>query len=128
MYQPGAWFTWYLGLANSPEEATTATAMMLPTELYWMFGTLGVIGGMAVLAWLYFRVWRYLWRRSARDIIPLVALFALLARSSGLEGIHTIYAISSPIILVVYVILFDHLQRRFFPTLTRMAGRQRVAK
>jgi hypothetical protein len=127
LYQPGAWFTWYLGHADSPETATTATAMMLPTELYWMFGIGGVILGMAMIAVLYFFTWKFLLRRSARGLLPLVALFALLARSGGgLEEIHTIYAISSPIILTVYVVLFDYAQRILTPVLAGRALRRRV--
>jgi len=110
-YAPGAWFTWYLGLASSPETATTSIATMLPTELYWMFGLSGVVVGMMVLGLLYFHVWRFMIRESAKGILPTVALFAMLGRTSGLEEIHTIYAVSGPIILVVYVIVLNRLQR-----------------
>jgi len=127
LYQPGAWFTWYLGNASSPETATTSTAMMLPTELYWMFGIFGVLFGMALLAVLYFYTWRYLMRRAIRGLVPLVALFGLLATAGGLESIHTIYAISSPIILVVYVVAFNRLQRLFSPGLSRMGVKKRGA-
>lgn len=127
LYLPGAWFTWYLGQASSPETATTATAMMLPTELYWMFGIFGVLFGMALLAVLYFYTWRYLMRRAIREMVPLVALFGLLATAGGLESIHTIYAISSPIILVVYVVAFERLQRLFSPRLSRMGVKKRGA-
>ena len=112
-YAPGAWFTWYLGNAQSPEAATTSTAMMMPTELYWMFGLPGVVLGMAVLSLLYFKVWSYLVQASNNRLVPLVALFAMLARAGGMEEIHTIYAISSPIIFLVYVLVFDKLHRTF---------------
>lgn len=125
-YAPGAWFTWYLGKAASPEEATSSTAMMLPTEWYWMFGWAGVICGMAFLGWLYFHCWRFLFIRTF-SLFSLLALFALLARSGGLEGVHTIYAISSPVILVVYVVIFDRLQRSFLPRLAKLGlTRRRV--
>lgn len=125
LYLPGAWFTWYLGYADSPETATTSTAMMLPTELYWMFGITGVVLGMTAIAALYFFVWKFLLRKSARGLVPLVALFALLARSGGgLEEIHTIYAISSPIILVAYVIFFDYGQRLLSQVLAGAASRR----
>ncbi|BAL23241.1 hypothetical protein [Azoarcus sp. KH32C] len=114
-YMPGAWFTWYLGKADSPESATTSTAMMLPTELYWMFGIPGVLIGMGLLGWLYFATSRYLIQRATLHLIPLVGYFAFLARASGLQEIHTIYAASSPIVLLVYVMIFDRLQRAFFP-------------
>ncbi|NCC05256.1 MAG: hypothetical protein EOM37_14760 [Proteobacteria bacterium] len=125
VYAPGAWFTWYLGRAASPEEATSSTAMMLPTEWYWMFGWVGVVFGMAFLGWLYFRCWRFLVVRASTGLFPLVALFALLARSGGLEEIHAIYAISSPVILVAYVMIFDRLQRLFFSRLTKLKFQQR---
>lgn len=120
VYTPGGWFTWYLGKADSPEEATSATAMMLPTEWYWMFGWTGVVAGMAFLGLLYFHCWRFLLVRGLTSIIPLVALFALLARSGGMEEVHVIYAISSPIILVVYVVIVQQLQRIFFPGFGRL--------
>ncbi len=110
-YAPGAWFTWYLGNADSPETATTATAMMLGTELYWMFGIPGVIFGMALLAILYFKVARYLANASTKGLVPLVASFAFMARSGGMEEIHTIYAVSSPIIFAVYVMILDRSHR-----------------
>jgi hypothetical protein len=123
-YAPGAWFTWYLGEASSPETATSATAMMLPTELYWMFGTAGVVIGMALLAVLNFQTWRYLIRRSATGLVPLAALSGLLALATGLEETFLIYALSAPIIFVVYVSVFDHLHRyRFFSLPTAPARR-----
>ena len=116
-YAPGAWFTWYLGQAESPDTATTSTAMMLPTELYWMFGVLGVVLGMSLLAVLNYQVWQFLLKKSSQNVIPMVALFAMLGRSGGLEEIHTIYAISSPIILLVYVIILSRLQKLLMPSL-----------
>lgn len=118
-YAPGAWFTWYLGNAESPETATTSTAMMLPTELYWMFGVLGVVLGMSLLAVLYFKVWRFLLKGSSQNIIYMMALFAMLARAAGLEEIHTIYAVTSPIILLVYVIILSKLQQLLMPWLNQ---------
>lgn len=121
MYEPGAWFTWYLGEASSPETATTSTAMMLPTELYWMFGLVGVVLGMAFLGVLYFIIWESLRKLSRTGLIPMFALFSLLARSAGMEEIHTIYAISGPVILLVYVIFFDLLQKLLMPGLSMRA-------
>ena len=118
MYTPGAWFTWYLGQASSPETATTSTGMMLPTELYWMFGPLGVVLGMPFLALLYFVVWERLRRLSRTGLVPMLALFALLARSADMEEVHTIYAVSAPVILLVYVIVFDWLQKLWMPGLS----------
>lgn len=112
-YIPGAWFTWYLGQADTPESATTSTAMMLPTELYWMFGELGVVLGMITICVIYFSVSRMLVSLSGSGVIPLIGLFAFLSRASGLQEIHTIYAVSSPFILVVYIFIFDRFFRIF---------------
>jgi hypothetical protein len=114
-YAPGAWFTWYLGGAESPDTATTSTAMMLPTELYWMFGVMGVVLGMGIIAVLNFSVWQYLFIGSRVGIVPMLAMFATLARSSGLEEIHTIYAISSPVILLIYVYIWNKFALIFMP-------------
>lgn len=111
LYMPGAWFTWYLGRARSPETATSATGMMLPTELYWMFGIAGVIMGTVILSFLYFQIWRYLVYRSVNDLIPLVALFALLSRSANLESDTTVYAYSSIIIFALYVLFFEQCRK-----------------
>jgi hypothetical protein len=124
-YAPGAWFTWYLGMASSPETATSSTATLLPTELYWMFGLPGVLIGMTALAMLYFHVWRFMIKESGKGIVPAVAIFALLGRTSGLEEMHTIYAISSPIILVVYVVFFDRLLR-LMPSFRNRLNRERL--
>jgi hypothetical protein len=113
--------------ATSPETATTSTAMMLPTELYWMFGILGVLFGMSLLAVLYSYIWRFLIRLVDRGPVHSVALFALLMSSGVLESTHTIYAISGPIILLVYVVIFDYLQRHFFPWLSPMEVKKRAS-
>lgn len=118
IYIPGGYFTWYLGHAASPETATSGTAMMLPTELYWMFGLFGVVLGMAFLAVLNFVVWERLRRLSRTGLIPTLALFALLVRTAGMEEVHTIHAISGPIILLVYVIVFNWLQKLLMPGLS----------
>jgi hypothetical protein len=128
LYMPGAWFTWYLGQAQSPEEATSSTAMMLPTELYWMFGAAGVVVGMIFFALLYSACWRMLWKLSASGAIPAVAMFAMLARSSNLEEVHTIYAFASPIMLIVYVIVFDRVQKLLWPGWTGAVGTERGRK
>lgn len=124
-YAPGAWFTWYLGKAPSPEEATSATAMMLAAEMYWMLGFYGVIGGMLLLSALHFHVWRHLVRRSAGGLVPMVALFALLTTAPTLQENFVIYAFSSPLILVVYVAGLDYLQRLHGSMLSMSVGARR---
>jgi hypothetical protein len=54
----GAWFTYYLGLADSPEEATAAIGQSATGELYWNYGIPGVITGMLVLGSIIGGLWR----------------------------------------------------------------------
>jgi hypothetical protein len=116
-YTPGAWFTWYLGNAPSPELATSATATMLATELYWSFGIAAVLSGIPGICALYFFAWRGLQRRSSNRLVPMAGLFALLAGAGDLQGMHVIYAVSTPSILYAAIVLLDRLQRDFLPHL-----------
>jgi hypothetical protein len=54
----GAWFTYYLGFADSPESATTATGQTATGELYWNFGLGAVLVGMFVIGVLFGGLWR----------------------------------------------------------------------
>jgi hypothetical protein len=110
-FSTGGWFTWYLGRADSPEKATSATAMMLGTELYWMYGVAGVVIGMLALSLLYFKVWSYMARRSAHSLVAMGGAFALLIRSWGLESLPVIGALSFPIILTVYVMALNIVEK-----------------
>ena len=58
MVSQSAWFTYYLGMARSPEEATSSTGITAIGELYWNFGYLGVIIGMFVLGLGFAGLWR----------------------------------------------------------------------
>ena len=111
IYAPGAWFSWYLGIAESPESAKTATAMMLPTELYWEFGALGVLLGMALITAILFFCWMRLLKGAETSVISIVALFTLAIQGSGVQGMFAIYAISGPLILLIYVLVFRFLHR-----------------
>jgi hypothetical protein len=119
LFSPGAWFTWYLGNAPSPETATSASAMMLGTEMYWMYGLSGVLIGMTLLGVLYAWCWKWLVGMSEKGPIPSAALFVLLATAIRLEEANTLYAISGPITLLVYVYLFHQIQ---LLTLPRLSG------
>lgn len=103
-FKPGAWFTWYLGKASSPDAASSATAMMLPTEMYWMYGWGGVVVGMTSLGLLYAWCWKVLITLSATSFIGLMALFAYVIRAGNLESTHSLYAIAEPITFLVYIL------------------------
>jgi hypothetical protein len=54
----GAWFSTRLGLFDSEADATTSIGMTAVGELYWNFGTLGVLVGMLVIGCLQGVLWR----------------------------------------------------------------------
>ena len=122
---PGAWFTWYLGHAPSPESATSATATMLPTEIYWMFGGWGVLVGMTLLGVLYALIWKALHGMSKRSPIAQLALFAFVVRAANLESTHSLYAIAEPVTFFVYVMLLVTVSRLMLspsPSAARLKG------
>ena len=118
-YAPGAWFTWYLGYASSPETATSSTAIMLFTELYWMFGAAGMVACTILITFLLFYVYRHLFRKSGTGPAYLGGLYCMLMMTPMFEEESTIYVLSSPIILLVYVAILDRLQKVAFPSLSK---------
>lgn len=103
-YQPGAWFTWYLGKAYSPETATSSTATMLGTEIFWMYGALGVFVLMPALGAVYSLAWQGMRRLSSRGFMGLAGMLALLVNAPRFEESHAVYAASAPIIFLVYAV------------------------
>jgi hypothetical protein len=73
-----AWFTHYLGFAARPDEATTATGMTAPGELYWNFGIVGVILGMLVLGCLMGLLWRITGAHPERDPLRMTLYMTLI--------------------------------------------------
>jgi hypothetical protein len=54
----GAWFSTRLGLFNTEADATTSIGMTAAGELYWNFGTLGVLLGMLAIGCGHGILWR----------------------------------------------------------------------
>lgn len=101
-YSPGAWFTWYLGNAQSPDTATSATAMMLGTESYWMGGITSLIFIGVGLGALYSAVWRLLAGIAGASVMGYAAMYALLGEAIRFEEANVLYAVSQPITYLVY--------------------------
>ncbi|MDS4020246.1 MAG: hypothetical protein RKR03_07015 [Candidatus Competibacter sp.] len=123
-FMPGAWFTWYLGGASSPEAASSATAMMLPTEMYWMYGWVGVVVGMILLGLLYAWCWKMLIKLSTSSLIGLLALFAYVIRAGNLESTHSLYAIAEPITFLVYIFGLNWMVQFVSPRWIRLTVRR----
>jgi hypothetical protein len=74
----GAWFTYQLGQANSPEEATTSTGQSSVGELYWNFGIPGVAVGMAVIGAAIGLLWRIATTRPFDHPLKMLLFILLL--------------------------------------------------
>lgn len=106
VFEPAAWFSWYLGLAPSPEEARTATALHIGPELYWMFGWVGVAVGMFLLGLMYRRIHQFLLARSFRSSAMLAVWYSFLVSVVFIEESRYNSALIGPVIIVIngYVI------------------------
>jgi hypothetical protein len=54
----GGWFAAYIGFAPSPEESTVSIGITATGELYWNFGTPGVVVGMFLIGCMFGGLWR----------------------------------------------------------------------
>jgi hypothetical protein len=90
----GAWFTTYLRLSESEEEAVSSTGMFPAGELYWNFGLVGVVVGMLLLGFLYGGLWRMAGFDPRKGILNMLLyvgltlpIFEIAEASSFLVGI-----------------------------------------
>lgn len=123
VFRPGAWFTWYRGRSDSPETATTSTAMGLGTEFYWSFGAMGVLL-ISILGALYSVVWQALRRVSTLGISGFAGMYALLASAVRFEEMHMVYAIAGPVAFLAYSYVLVGFERALLPVFAGSAGRR----
>ena len=93
---PGAWFTFYIGRAASPETATSATATPLSTEFYWMSGWWSVALGMALMGAYFSWIWGFMIRLASWNLPMLFAAFSTMGTAMTFDTLHAIYAITGP--------------------------------
>jgi len=74
----GGWFTFMLGMADSPDLATTNTAQYAAGELYWNFGLPGVLMGMALIGALVGRLWQMAGSDPHRDPLRMMLYIMLM--------------------------------------------------
>lgn len=74
----GGWFTFMLGMADSPDSATTNTAQYAAGELYWNFGLVGVLVGMGVLGALLGRLWQMAGNDPHRDPLRMMLYIVIM--------------------------------------------------
>ena len=92
-----AWFTYYIGMAVSPEEATTSTGITAIGELYWNFGYLGVILGMLILGLGFSGLWR-LAGNPLNSLISMILYIMIIFNMRGFSEFGST--------IVAFVILF----------------------
>ena len=119
LYKPGAWFTWYLGQARSVSSATSSTAIMLGTELYWMYGVAGVLFGATFLGLLYAACWRALLSLGPTNALVPVGAFVLSIHAISLQEKSTIFAFSQYPTQFVYILFLCWVLGRFAPGILR---------
>ena len=123
VFAPGAWFTWYLGKAKSPESAATATATMLGTEIYWMFGSLG-LSLMLAIGMLYRFVWSRMQTMAGKGVVGVAAMYSLFGDAIRFEETHTIYAIGGPLVFLLYAIALLWVERAVRAAAKTVGGRR----
>jgi len=80
----GAWFSEYLGQARTEESATTSLGQTAPGELYWNFGWLGVISGMAFLGAITGKLWKLATPFAERDCLRLLLYFEIMYQMTNM--------------------------------------------
>jgi len=95
----GAWFTTYLGMANSEAEATTSTGMTTVGEWYWNFGVAGVAAGMFLTGALLSGLWRLAGSYPVRRPANMVLYVAIIMNAMNLPDA------TSPIVSAVALYL-----------------------
>jgi hypothetical protein len=87
----GGWFTFMLGLADSPESATTNMAQNAQGELYWNFGLPGVIVGMALLGVLLGKLWRMAGDDPRFDPLRMMLYILVMLRLQEMSEAGTVF-------------------------------------
>jgi hypothetical protein len=96
----GAWFTTYLGMANSEAETTTSTGMTIVGEWYWNFGVTGVAVGMFLTGALLSGLWRLAGSYPIHQPASMVLYVAIILNVLNLPDA------TSPIVAAVSLYLF----------------------
>jgi hypothetical protein len=110
----GAWFSTRLGLFESEADATTAIGMTAVGELYWNFGTLGVLVGMFAIGCFL----GILWRMAGADprvqpIHMLLYVMIMLSMPDMPEAVTVIVSLTVTLLTFKSVfVLIDLVQRR----------------
>ena len=111
----GGWFTTYLGMAARPEEATTSTGMTTVGELYWNFGTIGVIVGMLAYGIFTGLLWRMAGKYPvARPLHMLLYVIATMAVMDMPEAVSVFAAVLANLLIfgTLFMFLDSHRRKR----------------
>lgn len=81
----GAWFSYYLGFAPSPEKATVSLGITAIGELYWNFGFPGVILGMFIIGLGFSGLWRLAGLNPQYSILSMLLYINILFGMPGMS-------------------------------------------
>lgn len=102
----GAWFSYYLGFAPSPEKATVSLGITAIGELFWNFGIAGVIIGMFIVGLGFAGLWRL------AGLIPQYSIISMLLYINILFGMPNMSEFGS--VITTFVIAFLVFKTAFF--------------
>ncbi len=113
--ESGAWFSWYLGLARSPEEVRTSTAIHLAPELYWSAGWFAVVGWMLSLGVIYKKVHNYLLNHSLKKPILMAVWFSFFIFCVFVEERRVVTTVVAPLVFLVNGWIVNWVVSKAFP-------------
>ena len=87
----GAWFSTYLGLFQTESEATTSVGMTATGELYWNFGTIGVIAGMLLIGSCIGALWRMAGSDPRHGPLHMLLYVSLILSMSDMPEAVTVF-------------------------------------
>jgi hypothetical protein len=106
----GAWFTMYLGASARESESTSSTGITAVGELYWNFGTPGVVTGMLGIGLGY----GLLWRMAGENPVlkPLHMILYVMISIGGMVDMPEAVTVYAGILsqLLIFGVLFQALR------------------
>jgi len=112
----GAWFSYYLGFAPSPEKATVSLGITAIGELYWNFGILGTVLGMFIIGLGFSGLWRLAGTSPQNSIISMLLYINLLFGMPNMAeagSVFTTLVLTFIVFKSAYFIKYKFIHRKY---------------